>query len=128
MSEFQANPNTGRETVFFCTKRHGLQLRNIVYLSDQDSPCFRSEAEALEFEVPWEEWGGRAAVFAVETENGSVFAEGEQEGIIRRVRPIKPPMGFIRGAKTGPFVYAALTATEGEWEKLLGKPFGLLAG
>ena len=117
MADFHTNPASGRHIVFFCTKRRGLQLGNVVYLSDQDSKCFRTETEALAFEVPWEEWGGRAAVFAVETENGVVFSEGEQEGVIKKVRPIKPPSGYIRGAKTGAYFYGGLTVADGEWER-----------
>lgn len=120
MTSFQGSPKSDKETVYFCTKRNGLQLGNVVYLSDQDSPCLRDEPGALEFEIPWGVWRGRAAILAVETDKGSLFAEGEQDGVVRRVRPVKPPSGY-RGQ-----IWIALTSTDGEWQASVAERFGLL--
>lgn len=91
MQEFQLIPDTGEELVYMVTRRN-LHLRNMFYIGDMDSPCFRTRAEAREFDVPWADLErDHVFVIAVATESGCRFSSGEiDERVVGRVPWFNP--------------------------------------
>ena len=120
--DYGINPKTGQATIFFFTYRN-LDLRNIVYLGDLDSPCYATESEALDFDIPWDKWERRASLIAVESEDGAAFSAGDCDGRVVRARSILPPRPR---AGSGFTARVAATSTVGEWKQDVAEPLGLL--
>ena len=133
-SEFQANPNTGQETAFFVTPR-SLPVGAEVRRAEVDSPCFRTEADALDFEIPWHDYHWHkiamrnnkdldvALVVAVEADSGISFSEGACSGVVVHSRVVTGSR-----APRGPYMRLTLHQPPDEdWRRAVAEPFELLA-
>lgn len=135
MTDFQVNPKTGQETAFFVTPRRR-RFGSEIWRGPVDSPCFRTETDALEYEIPWSDYRWNkiaesnnkdfdvAHVVAVEADSGTSFAEGGCSGVIVYSKVVRGPR-----RPAGSHAWVSLyQPPNDDWARNVAEPFNLLSG